>query len=209
MSFKSIAAAAAFDQGQKQGYLLSDQEYYDTYIKPREQQIASSAATGARGIGRGQRTRASQFAAAQGLGGSQVGYALQQQGAGLNRDAIAEAMRIARLRGEAYRRQKFAERDRQRAEAGAALSTVGGIETTVASALPFGIGQVAGPVSAGEAAQWQAAYAATPELAAEEAGTRGKPLRAVDYGYAAPTSTRQSDRTRGGGGSDFYRTYGY
>ena len=209
MSVQAAVAAGVFDQGRRQGYLLPDQEFYDKYIRAEEQDIARTATQSAGSVGRGAKARGAQFAAAQGLGGTRIGASLQRQGAGINQQAMIEALRAARMRGEAFRRQKFAERDRQRAEAGQALATVGAIGTAVASAMPYGVGAVIGPISAAETAAWQAAYAATPELAAEEAGTRGEPLQTVDYGSMFVDSQRAPSRTRGGGGYDFYRNYGY
>lgn len=210
MSITQAVFGGAVDQGRRQGYLLSDQEYYDLYIKPREQDMAREVAVQTQGIGRGGRARASQFAAAQGLGGTRVGSSLERQGAGINRQAVLEAMRAAQMRGEEYRRQQFAERDRLRGQASAALGTVGNIETALVSAAPFGMGAYLGPIQAASTAQYQGALAGMPEARAEQMGTRGKPLQTVQYdagGYGA--SAPDSSRTRGGGGSDFYRTYGY
>ena len=113
------------------------------------------------------------------------------------------------------RRQKFAERDRRRAEIGQAMGTMSGAESAIGSAIlssnpvTAGFAPLHSGITAGAGMQMQGALQAIPVEQAKRAGTYGDPLLTVDYGagglYDDDDLLR---RTRGGGGADFYRTFG-
>ncbi len=131
------------------------------------------------------------------------------------RRALQRALISARLEGEELRRQKFADRDRKRAEIGQAMGTISGAESAIGSAIlgsnpvTAGFAPLHSGITAGAGMQMQGALQAIPVEQAKRAGTYGDPLLTVDYGagglYDDDDLLR---RTRGGGGADFYRTFG-
>ena len=216
MALVTSVVGAGLLGSEKNKSLLGDQEYYDKFIRPEEEALRGTAQQQARGAGRGFRIRQGQFASAQGLGGSQQGQALVRGTEPIFRRALQRSLRSAQMRGEELRRQKFAERDRRRAEIGQAIGTTSSIESTIGSAIlgsnpiTAGFAPLHSGITAGAGLQFGAAQQAIPVEQAKKAGTYGEPLQAVNYD--APLYGEEDlllNRTRGGGGADFYRTYGF
>jgi len=208
----SIVGAALLGP-EKDKALLGDQEYYDKFIRGEEQRLIAGAG-GRTGVARrGLNIRRNQFNAAtglQGAGGSTTGADPRF------RHALQRALRSAQVEGEELRRQKFAERDRKRAEIGQTIGTVSGAESAIGSAILSAIPGAgwAAPLHSGITStaglQMQGALQAIPVEQAKQAGTYGDPLITADYGPGGLYDDEDDllRRTRGGGGADFYRTFG-
>lgn len=199
------------------GYLLSDQQYYDLAMRDREAEMARQADASVAGVERSGRQRLGSFLTAQGLGDSSLAARADQGLASSFTEARARARRSAQMQAEEARRRAFAERDRRRAEASQKLANVTNVEAGIASAIPFA-GQYASAGAQALGAGMQGAFADAPyyesSLGPHEVGgraieiDRGAPLETVDFGTGVGYQQPRS-RTRGGGGSDFYRNYGY
>ena len=210
MAIVTSLVGAGLLGSEKEGALLGDQEYYDQFIRPQEAELLRGAGSATDVARRGLGIRRGQFSAGTGVASGVVGVDPR------SRRALQRSLLSARLQGEELRRQKFAERDRKRAEIGQAMGTISGAESAIGSAIlssnpvtagfaPLHIG-----ITAGAGMQMQGALQAIPTQQAKQAGTYGQQLSTLDYG---PNSLYDDEdlllrRTRGGGGADFYRTFG-
>jgi len=214
-----LAKGKGSDIAAGEGFLLSDQDYYNLAIRDKEQAILRRSMGQSGALSRGQRSKRSGFLTSAGLGGS----TLEARGDGeleaAFRAARMRAARAAQAEGEGFRRQKFAERDANRAEAASALGTTTNVTSGLLSAIPF-VGGIFSGIEQGAGAGYQAGFAAAPEYSSsrgmhETGGTAIRQdnsglLNTVDYGTGfASQGGGSSGRTRGGGGQDFYRQFGY
>jgi len=211
MAIVTSLVGAGLLGSEKEGVLLGDQEYYNKFIRPEEERLMAGAGARAGVARRGMDIRRRQFAASNDGVGLTGGGVDPRARRGLNR-----ALQSARMEGEELRRQKFAERDRKRAEIGQAMGTISGAESAIGSAIlgsnpvTAGFAPLHAGITAGAGMQMQGALQAIPVEQAKRAGTYGTDLLTVDYG---PGGGLYDDddllrRTRGGGGADFYRTFG-
>jgi len=207
----SLAAAGAYERGKEEGLFLSDQDYYNRFIRPREQALQATAGQGAAGAERGARMAQSSFLQAQGLGGTGIGQRGMDVLTPVFQRAYRRAMEQAQMEAEEKRREAFAERDRARALAGQLVGSASQMEGQIASAVlssspvTAGLAPVAGARGAAMGTGYSGLFTQMPALREQKAG----PLQTLDFGggrgiYGEPDTSR----TRGGGGSDFYRIYG-
>ena len=178
------------------GFLLSDQEYYDLYIRPKEAELLRSADSTTGSLARSSRAKQGQFMQAQGLGGSVLA---QQAGTSMDasfQKAVRRARQGARMEAEGLRQRGFAERDRVRAQELQKVSQASAIEAAFLGMIPK-VGPFLAAGTAGAGAAWQAGLNQTPGSVAN--------LDVYDFGddlYGGEPSS--SSRTRGGGGYDLY-----
>jgi len=181
------------------GFLLSDQEYYDLYIRPKESELLRSAESTSGALARSSRARQGQFLQAQGLGGSVLG---QQAGTSMDasfQKAVRRARQGARMEAEGLRQREFAERDRVRAQELQKVGAATAVESALLGLIP-GAGPFLAAGTAGAGAAWQAGLSDTPNLRSTSSN-----LDVYDFGddlYGGEPSS--SSRTRGGGGYDLY-----
>lgn len=185
------------------GFLLSDQEYYDIYIRPKEAELMRSADSTTGSLARSSRAKQSQFLQAQGLGGSVLA---ERAGTSMNpafQRAVRRARQGAQVEAEDLRRRRFAERDRVRASEFQKLGHVTQVESALAGVIPFA-GPAIAAVTGGAGAAWQAGLSDVPRVRADRFGY-GDQLDVYDFeGGDNAYDQDQSSRTRGGGGYDLY-----
>ncbi|MHC4893846.1 MAG: hypothetical protein ACYTFV_10895 [Planctomycetota bacterium] len=196
------------------GYLLSDQEYYDTFIRPEEEQLRARQMRQARGVGRGARIQQRGFLQSQGLGGGSFADTAQRGLDPVLRQAERRALAAAQQRGEEFRRQKFLERDQERARRQQLFQTVNSLEGTIGSAIVSAVpgGAAFAPLiqgaHVGAGVGFGAAGAEIPRTRARRRGTLDRELEVVDYGGGAGgPQADMLDVYRGGGGADVYRSF--
>jgi hypothetical protein len=203
-----IAGQAGLAGAEKQGLLLSDQDYYDRFIRPEEARLRQDAIGKAAAASRASRFAQQDFLTAQGLGGSTVANAAQRALVGPFQRAQARALDAARIEAEELRRRKFAERQQKLSDIQQGVSLAGSLESQIASAvlsaIPFT--QMLAPVAAAGTTAKTIPYSMAPEGFLSQANMDAPALRTVDFSGGA--SAYSPSRDRGGGGSDFYRTYG-
>ena len=196
-----ITGIATADIAQKPEFQLTEQQWYDKYVRPNVQQLKSDA-FGAAGAGvRGAKQRQGQLVSAQ-LGGemSSLGEAAVSGMAPTFRKAMQRAMMGASQRAEALTREKMLERNRKRAEGLSTLGTVTNIESGLANLIPF-----AGPVIAG-ATQVTGGLA---QAGLSQQSQDGRPLSTVRFDEAYGVSNDPRVTSGGGGLYDLYNlTYG-
>lgn len=176
------------------GFLLSDQEYHDIYIRPKEEEILRGAESTTGSLARGSRAKQGQFFAAQGLGGTALA---NQAGATMNESfqrAVRRARQGARMEAEELRRREFAERDRTRAEELQKVAQASQVASAAMSAIPY-----AGPALAAaegiQGAAWSAGLSDTPRRR-----TTSDYLEVMDFGDQGGGQSMGGT----GGGYDLY-----
>ena len=181
------------------GFLLSDQEYYDLYIRPKEAELLRGADATSGALARSSRARQGQFMQAQGLGGSVLG---QQSGQTMDASfqrAVRRARQGSRMEAENLRRREFAERDRVRAQELQKVSQASQVEAALASLIPYA-GPYISAATGAAGALWGMGLSDTPNQ--RSTSDNLDVLSFGDqYGEGEPSS---SSRTRGGGGYDLY-----
>ena len=198
-----VTLVAGSEIGKRPEYSLTEQAYYDRYIRPNVEAMKTEAA-GFGGAGaRGARKTQGQLVAAQ-LGGEQtsLGEAAVSGMAPAFRRVMQRALAEAGTRGEAFTREQMLERARRRAKGASELSLVTGIESGLTSLIPdYGISSAVTGVAGGLS---QAA------LGARGTGSDNKPLQTVRFDDTYGTGGSDPGVTLGGGGLyDLYNlTYG-
>tara|TARA_R110000822_G_scaffold19338_14_gene63194 strand:- start:529 stop:1152 length:624 start_codon:yes stop_codon:yes gene_type:complete len=192
---RGTSTKAAAEGASPTGFLLNDQEYYDLYIRPKEEELFSAADSTSGALARSSRARQGQFMKAQGLGDSVMS---QQMGTSMDasfQKAVRRARQGARMEAEGLRQRGFAERDRVRAQELQKVAQANAVEAAFLTAIPkVGPFLAAGTMAAG--AGWQAGLSQTPGNVAN--------LDVYDFGDDQYDEPSLSSRTRGGGGYDLY-----
>jgi len=186
--------------GRRPEFALSEQEYYDKYVRPNVESLrAEAAGTSGAGI-RGAKKTQKQVVAAQLGDDTSLGEAALSGMAPTFRRAVQAALSAAGQTAEAMTRRQMMERQRKRALGASELATVSSLASGAESMIPF-----FGPfMAAGEGIGGGIAQAAL-----QERGGGGGPLQTVsfDAGGAEGASPRMSPG--GGGLYDLYNlTYG-
>ena len=206
-----LAALGAYERGREEGLFLTDQEYYDRFVRPDERSLQAQAAQSAAGASRGARMAQGSFLQAQGLGGTSIGARGMDVLTPVFERAYRRSMEQAQMEAEEKRRLAFANRDRARALAGQLVGSASQMEGQIASAIlgsnpvTAGLAPLASARGAAMGTGYSGLFTQMPGLRQEKEG----PLQALDFGgrYSGMADPNTA-RTRGGGGSDFYRVYG-
>ena len=193
---------AGSEIGKRPEFALTEQEYYDRFLRPSAEKLRGEA-IGASGAGiRGARQTQRQIVGAQ-LGGemSSLGDAAVSGMAPAFRRAVQSALAAANQSAEAMTRQKMLERQRKRALGATELATVSSIAAGLESMIPF-----AGPYIS--AAEGVAGGIGQAVLSGK--GTGGGPLQTVSFDPAEGAGAASPKVSPGGGGLyDLYNlTYG-
>lgn len=203
------AARIGIADADERGLMLSDQDYYNRFIRPEEMTLRQQGERAGGAVGRGARIAQGDFMTAQGLGGTSLGQGAERGMAAVFQPARRQAMDRARLQGEELRRQKFQERDAELNKINQGISqghamesqVVGGIMQAIPFTAPFA------PLASGGIAAKGIPYSTMTTNVVNRLNRDADPLRTVDYGsaiYGGDGGTYGY----GGGGGDFGRLYG-
>jgi hypothetical protein len=205
-----LGARIGIDRAEREGLLLSDQDYYNKNIRQKELALQQKSDRASQAVGRGARIAQGDFMTSQGLAGSGIA-----EGAGVGiSDAFRPARRrrqeTARLKGEDLRRKEFEKRDAKLNEMRTGIGIGHQLESQISSAIlssnPFTAGFA--PLAAAGTTAKAIPYTMMPgELVKQRNEAYGRPLETVDYG-AGVRGGRDDYLDYGGGGSDFSRLYG-
>lgn len=188
--------------GQRPEFTLSEQEYYDKYVRPSVESLRAEAVGTAGAGARGARQRQGQLVSAQ-LGGemSSLGEAAVSGMAPAFRRAMSSALTAAGQSAEELTRRQMMERERKRALGLSELSTVTSLAAAGEQFIPF-----AGPYIS--AAEQFAGGLAQAGLQARGRGT-GSPLQTVSFDASGTEGVSPRVSPGGGGLYDLYNlTYG-
>ena len=202
-------ARIGIGKADEQGLLLSDQDYYDRFIRQEEMALAAQGQRTAGAVGRGARIAQGDFMTAQGLGGTGIAQGATQGMSQAFRPAQRAAMMRSQMEGEELRRRGFEQRDAKLAEIGQGISmghqmesqVVGGIMSAIPFTAPFA------PLASGAIAGKGVPYSTMATNLVNRRNANGQPLQTVDYGINNQAGGGQN-LNYGGGGGDFSRLYG-